>query len=187
MENNTKRRDYVAEQSGEGDYVELKFSLRMFLKGIFLIGLYIYNLAFYEENFAFLDSIFGNFIAGLVVYVIGMYAGIFIFIFRGMMLIVFSKTGVIDDRWDGIKYFNSPAVSQNPNSYENIARVTDWAESKARFQTRDDASKTMLTINSLNSMRDTEQGRRTLDYLDSKMHWNTREDGFNMISDKLSD
>jgi len=170
---------------------ESSLSISMLIKGFFLIGLYFFNLFFYKENVAYLDIFIGPHFAGVVVYVIGMIGGIFYMIFYGILLIGYAPFGEIDDMWDwqsdwSWREFLTTRSSSVSSNYENIDRINGYVESKARFQTRENSSKSISVMNAVNSIPRTEEGKRALGYIDSKVKWMSRENGFNFIKDRFS-
>jgi len=182
---------------GPIDGTESNFSYYMWFKGVGMIALYVLNLVYREEIHTFLSGIVGKDLSTIIVVFVIAIGGIYFLLFRGFLNVGSAQFGQMDPMWNAnpitfrsvfsaLAYSPSRVSSSSSSEYKNIDRVNDFVNSKARFQTREDASKTILTMNSVNSINETHQGKRVLEYIDSKMRWMTRDNGFNFISKKLS-
>jgi hypothetical protein len=65
--------------------------------------------------------------------------------------------------------------------------VNEYVNCKASISDRDSASSMMTKMGAINSMSNTSEGRRSLEYMNAKMSLMTREDGFKFLSGKLKD
>ena len=168
------------------DFVDRR-PLKLRIKGFCFIAVYVLNFIYMDESFKLFEMLFGHVMAGIIVYLFGLFLGIFLLFFAGIVMIISAPQGYVDDMWSSKYWFHSGGTPMTQDRYNNIERVGEYVNSRTSISDRDTASSMMAKMGAINSMSNTSEGRRSLEFMNSKMSLMTREDGFKYISGKLRD